>query len=374
MTNIKTHQNVILTKGTFVCCRRIQPSDNNVPGKYLSDSANELNRRKLLINAEVTAVTTLIELIGWVTFIIHLYCIKGKSFSTLLHAIVIRCAIMPYVFLMNTSHNKDRIIERGWKNVFKNILKPSSFPVETVETSLEMTKNNTKKCFKQKDPEILKEKDIFVINTSENGRESTAFKESLENIPSCSEDNYIKNGGASDKLINQAFPILDVNKLGRQKYIECMSYQLVSSLEKNLENERMYIESFQKLVHFTESCKKGKILSEIELEDKCLSRYPRNKEVSKKKSKKPRSKHSSKRKASPVEPENNEQRNAVLKDGCIRDPFNSKANEEKESRLMKRVEMLLELQLSCKDNEKFDILFDQLVDMEECFISESVEK
>ena len=149
-----------------------------------------------------------------------------------------------------------------------------------------MTKNNTKKCFKQKDPEILKEKDIFVISTSENGRESAAFKESLENLPSCSDDNYIKNGGASDKLINQAFPILDVNKLGRQKYIECMSYQLVSSLEKNLENEKMYIESFEKLVHFTESCKKGKILSEIELEDKCLSRYPRNKEVSTKKSKK----------------------------------------------------------------------------------------
>ena len=50
MTDIKTHQNVILTKDTFVCCRQIQPSDNNVPGKYLSDSANELNRRKLLIN------------------------------------------------------------------------------------------------------------------------------------------------------------------------------------------------------------------------------------------------------------------------------------------------------------------------------------
>ena len=30
--------------------------------------------------------------------------------------------VVPYSFLMNTSHNKNRIVEHGWKTVFNNIL------------------------------------------------------------------------------------------------------------------------------------------------------------------------------------------------------------------------------------------------------------
>lgn len=353
--------------------RQIQPSENNVPGNCLSDSANELNRKKLLVNAEVTAVTTLIELIGGITFVIHLYLIKGHSFSTLFHAVAVKCAIMPYAFLMNTSHNKNRIIERGWKNIFKNILKPSSFPVETVETSPEVNKENSIKSNKQKDTGLSQPSDIFTVSTSENRIESSTFKESSKELPSCSEDKGIQNETTSDRLSNHVFPKLDVKKLGQQKYIECMSYKLIYNLDKSLENEKIYIESFQKLLHFMECCKKGNILSEKELEDEFLSSYSRNKEFSKKKSKRKGSKHSSKITSSPVD-KNHGQRNSFLEDGCIRDPYNSIMNEEKNSRWMKRVEILHELQLSCKENEKFNLLLDQLIDMEECFISESAKK
>ena len=30
--------------------------------------------------------------------------------------------LLPYAFLMNTSHNKNRIVEYGWINVFKNLI------------------------------------------------------------------------------------------------------------------------------------------------------------------------------------------------------------------------------------------------------------
>ena len=361
-------------------CRQIRPSDNNVPGKCLSDSANEINRRKLLINAEVTAVTTLIELIGGVTFIIHLYYAKGNSFPTLLHSVIYKCAIMPYVFLMNTSHNKSRIIERGWKNVFQNFLKPYSFAVETVEMAPKPKEVNSIKPKKEKGTEILKKRDTFAISSSENKKDSIAFKESLKQSSSCSCSCYtivcrncIKNNPTSDKLMNQVWPILDANKLGQQKYIECMSSKLVYNLEKNLENEKMYIESFKKLLKFSESCKKGNILSEKELENKCLNSYACKKEVSKKKSKRKRSQHSCNVRLPQVD-ENHGQRNAFLEDGCIREPLTSKTTKEKESRLRKRVEILHELQLNCKESEIFNQLFDRLIDMEECFISESKEK
>ena len=77
--------------------------------------------RKLHVNAHVTAMTTFLELCGGVTFIIHLAITKGPTLSTIAHAIMFKLIFMPYAFLMNTSHNKARIIESGWKNVLRNI-------------------------------------------------------------------------------------------------------------------------------------------------------------------------------------------------------------------------------------------------------------
>ena len=33
--------------------------------------------------------------------------------------------ILPYAFLMNTSHNKDKVAEHGWANVIKNVWRTS---------------------------------------------------------------------------------------------------------------------------------------------------------------------------------------------------------------------------------------------------------
>ena len=91
--------------------------------------------------------------------------------------------------------------------------------------------------------------------SSKNENESTVLNPLLRDSPSCSKDNCIKNDQATDKVNNKVFPILDIDKLGRQKYIECLSNKLVCNLEKCVENEKLYIESFDKLLKFTECCK-----------------------------------------------------------------------------------------------------------------------
>ena len=48
-------------------------------------------------------------------------------------------------------------------NIFKNILKPSSFTVETVETSPEMNKENRIKSNKQKDAGFSQQSDVFTV-------------------------------------------------------------------------------------------------------------------------------------------------------------------------------------------------------------------
>ena len=66
---------------------------------------------------------TISELVYAVLFgVIYGFVTKGSSFGTLIHGMSVQYVAVPYVFLMNTSYNKYRVVEIGWKNVLKNIL------------------------------------------------------------------------------------------------------------------------------------------------------------------------------------------------------------------------------------------------------------
>ena len=47
---------------------------------------------------------------------------QGTNMANLIHFQFIHMIIIPYVFIMNTSDNKNQIIEHGWKNVLKNVI------------------------------------------------------------------------------------------------------------------------------------------------------------------------------------------------------------------------------------------------------------
>ena len=116
-------QNVIVDAIIIINFRKILPSKSNTPQRLLSDAANDINRRKLLVNSQVTAMITISELAYGVLYsVIYGFVSKGSSFGTLIQGISVHYVIVPYVFLMNTSYNKYRVVEIGWKNVLKNIL------------------------------------------------------------------------------------------------------------------------------------------------------------------------------------------------------------------------------------------------------------
>ena len=116
-------QNVIVDAIIIINFRKILPSKSNTPQRLLSDAANDINRRKLLVNSQVTAMITISELVYGVLYsVIYGFVSKGSSFGTLIQGISVHYVIVPYVFLMNTSYNKYRVVEIGWKNVLKNIL------------------------------------------------------------------------------------------------------------------------------------------------------------------------------------------------------------------------------------------------------------
>ena len=216
--------------------------------------------------------------------------------------------------------------------------------------------------------QISKKNAIFEISSSQNEVESIAIQKSLEDLPCSSKEDWIKN--SLDEM-NDEVPILDIKKLGKQKYIEFMSYKLAKNLEKSLGDEKLYIEAFKNLLEFTENCKQDKFLSENELDKSSTIAYPCNKEFSKRKSKKKCNKDPSEVRLSSFY-EDDISNDIYMESGGIRDSKNTKIKEY-ESTLTKRKAIVVELLQSCKENEKFNRILDQIIDIEESFVSKQTD-
>ena len=113
--NISNHLDQTIT------FRQIQPSHSKYLG--LSDDVHRKNERLMHVNAQVTAVTTMMEFSGnGINFIIFLVLGGHGKFTSSVLNMLLNFVVLSYAFLMNTKYNKNRIIEYGWLNVFKNIL------------------------------------------------------------------------------------------------------------------------------------------------------------------------------------------------------------------------------------------------------------
>ena len=88
----------------------------------LSEDATRKNERLMHVNAQVTAVTTMMEFSGnCINSVIFLVLGGlGKFISSALY-MILYFVVLSYAFVMNTRYNKNRIIEYGWLNVLKNI-------------------------------------------------------------------------------------------------------------------------------------------------------------------------------------------------------------------------------------------------------------
>jgi len=78
--------------------------------------------KKLHVNAQVTASICLTEFSFGFVFILISYFTNANKLVRLWLIDVLYMLILPHLFLMNTAHNKDRVLELGWKNIFLNLL------------------------------------------------------------------------------------------------------------------------------------------------------------------------------------------------------------------------------------------------------------
>ena len=89
----------------------------------ISSESQIRNARNVRVNAQVTALITIFEVLGMcIIKMPHILVIKYSSFAWPTLFMLLYFVILPYAFLMNTTSNKNRIIEDGWMNVLKNIV------------------------------------------------------------------------------------------------------------------------------------------------------------------------------------------------------------------------------------------------------------
>ena len=96
----------------YLFFRQINPTKN----RSLADSQRREvqieNMRNVTVNAQVTAVISIAEIIGFVVITTLTIIAKSPIVGQILFPLL-QNIILPYAFLMNTRENKHRIVEKG---------------------------------------------------------------------------------------------------------------------------------------------------------------------------------------------------------------------------------------------------------------------
>ena len=214
--------------------------------------------RKLLVNAQITATISLIESATSITYIILVAITVRTNYGTLINLLVLYMIVLPYSFLMNTSHNKERIIEQGWMNIFRNIFgsvleilgikgrEESGDLLATISNEIHTRTNITGK-------KLVEEKNNDISNTTSIQNQDTA-KKSLD----CINIQDLENEQPStSQNIDQVIPREERHSLNVQN--------LVSRMKSNIEEEENYIYYFQIYVSYVEKFKNGETALELDI-------------------------------------------------------------------------------------------------------------
>ena len=109
----------------------------------LQNNSKHIDIKRLKVNAQVTALITLIEFLGNLTLLLHLIFIESNPWSATIHSMIFFNIIGPYAFLSNNADNKNRIIDTGWKRIFKNLFGMKQESIKDSANDLNVRNNTT---------------------------------------------------------------------------------------------------------------------------------------------------------------------------------------------------------------------------------------
>ena len=191
-----------------------------------------------------------------VVYVIVVSLTVRTTYTTLLAVLTLYMIILPYFFLMNTSHNKDRVIEHGWKTVFRNVLGTKTNG--EVNEGHKCTANESLEGQKQAAKELENEagKNIFTIGSTSSDigdfKTTESCSDAVSNITPCTSSG--KRCAYEPNLADPTSSRKTIQQKEEKHY--GTSITLILRLMENLNNEHQYIVHFKQFLIHESRCKK----------------------------------------------------------------------------------------------------------------------
>ena len=261
---------------------------------------------------------------------------------------------------MNTSHNKDRILEHGWKNVLRNMINCGKASRSDNGIEIDSKKNNMKPIKPDNESVKLDTKDVYTIQSLKNQKCTDVNNDSINLEPSHSK--MLVDKAHSKPTCHQdiELPLLEFEEFQNILSLETLALKLMKDMSNCLEDESGYIDSFKELLRIVDCNKKEVRLSKYELELERSDGYVAKKESIKGKCKKiqkgeQRAKMSAKQES-------------IEKVQCS--SVNHIDDKSKTLRMRKRKQLINQIIVLHWNQDKFHFFLNRLIDLEEQFANE----
>ena len=255
----------------------MEPTVDNTVANSLSSEVQARNVKLVKVNTRVTLVVWVLESIANICIAIFWIAIYGTTdFGTLTNSMIWYYLLISYTFLMNTSYNKGRIVDDGWKPVLLNsIVNPfkvttSKEPDKSTRSQIKDTLENL--CLSRKKIEKLdalslkslydrtpsdsriteQSKDLHVFTISKHGLDVKLEDFELStNVPMPSHS----QGRNPPEIQEKARKILsfhnsETNPDYDNEYRLRMGEEILSRMLKEVNDESSYLHYFKQLIAF----------------------------------------------------------------------------------------------------------------------------
>ena len=261
----------------YLFFRQVEPTVDNTVANSLSSEVQARNVKLVKVNTRVTLVVWVLESIANICIAIFWVAIYGTTdFGTLTNSMIWYYLLISYTFLMNTSYNKGRIVDDGWKPVLLNsIVNPfkvtiSKEPDQSTSSKIKDTLDNLCLCrkksgkFDRLSPKSLNDRTPSVARIKDQSKDSQVFTISKHELDVKLEDFELsKNvpmpsqspGRENPEIQEKARKILSSNNLATNpdydnEYRLRMGEEILSRMLKEVNDENSYLHYFKQLIAF----------------------------------------------------------------------------------------------------------------------------
>ena len=251
-----------------------QVNDVHDLNRSVNHNTNDLNMKRLKVNAQVTAFSCILELVGNVTFVIHILITGGPSFSSFVIGQIQYMIALPYAFLMNTSHNKNRIVEYGWMNVLRNVCGRFEWTETDRNADSEpVAKIRKRGCKKSMNIDNFKN-DLVSVSTILTKSQQVENEDSsflTLHTPVYDDSTPEQIGKIRKKQTKSKSVVISPNELRKANSNQLVVQNILYFMTENIKNEELYIKFFKKLLDFEDIHRDQRSFSQYEAQDEVIN-------------------------------------------------------------------------------------------------------